>query len=100
MKDFLCVFVGDDHGRSGYTGELWDLVDSTNTVDVIRLAGRIDDLPAAYAACTLVLSAALQEEGLQRAILEAAVMARGWRPTWKTACTAPIPARTTRITAE
>ena len=25
MKDFLCVFVGEDRGRSHYTGELWDL---------------------------------------------------------------------------
>jgi glycosyltransferase involved in cell wall biosynthesis len=76
LKDFLCVFVGDDQGRSRYTGELWDLVESTNTADVTRLAGAIDDLPAAYAASTLVLSAALQEEGLQRAILEAGAMAR------------------------
>ena len=26
FKDFLCVFVGEDRGRTHYTGELWDLV--------------------------------------------------------------------------
>src|ERR1041384_6425882 len=26
LKDFVCVFVGEDQGRTRYTGELWDLV--------------------------------------------------------------------------
>ena len=29
FKDFLCVFVGEDRGRTHYTGELWDLVLAT-----------------------------------------------------------------------
>jgi glycosyltransferase involved in cell wall biosynthesis len=33
-------------------------------------------MPAAYAAATVVVSAAVQPEGLQRAILEAQAMAR------------------------
>ena len=76
LKDFVCVFVGEDHGRTRYTGELWDLVLSTGTIDVIRMAAPVDDMPAAYAAATVVVSAAVQPEGLQRAILEAQAMAR------------------------
>ena len=76
LKDFLCVFVGEDQGKSRYTGELWDLVMSSGTTDVIRMAGPIDDLPAAFAAATVVVNAATQPEGLQRAILEAEAMAR------------------------
>ena len=76
MKDFLCVFVGEDRGRSHYTGELWDLVLSTNTMDVIRMAAPVNDMPAAYAAAGVVVSAAVQPEGLQRALLEAQAMAR------------------------
>ena len=76
LKDFLCVFVGEDQGKTRYTGELWDLVLATGTADVIRMAGPVDDLPAAYAAATVVVSAAIQPEGLQRAILEAQAMAR------------------------
>jgi glycosyltransferase involved in cell wall biosynthesis len=76
LKDFLCVFAGEDAGKSRYTGELWDLVLSTGTSDVIRLAGPIGDLPAALAASTVVVNAAVQPEGLQRAILEAEAMGK------------------------
>jgi glycosyltransferase involved in cell wall biosynthesis len=76
LKDFLCVFVGEDQRRSRYSGELWDLVLATNTADVIRMAGSVEDLPAAYAAATVVVSAAIQPEGLQRAILEAQAMGK------------------------
>ena len=75
VKDFLAVFVGEDEGQTRYTGELWDLVLATNTADVIRMAGQPEDLPAAYAAATVAVSAAVQPEGLQRAILEAQAMA-------------------------
>ena len=76
LKDFLCVFVGEDRGRTHYTGELWDLVLSTGTMDVIRMAAPVSDMPAADAAASVVISAAVQPEGLQRAILEAQAMAR------------------------
>src|SRR5215831_8210707 len=76
LKDFLCVFIGEDRGRTHYTGELWDLVLTTGTMDVIRMAAPIADIPAAYAAASVVISAAVQPEGVQRAILEAQAMAR------------------------
>ena len=76
LKDFLCVFVGEDRGRTRYTGELWDLVLTTGTMDVIRMAAPVSDMPAAYAAASVVVSAAVQPEGVQRAILEAQAMAR------------------------
>lgn len=76
LKDFLCVFVGEDRGRTHYTGELWDLVLATGTMDVIRMAAPVSDMPAAYAAANVVVSGAVQPEGVQRAILEAQAMAR------------------------
>lgn len=76
LKDFLCVFVGEDQGKSRYTGELWDMVMASGTTDVIRMAAATDDWPAALAAATVVVNAAIQPEGLQRAILEASAMAR------------------------
>jgi glycosyltransferase involved in cell wall biosynthesis len=76
LKDFLCVFVGEDRGRSHYTGELWDLVLATGTVDVIRMAAPVSDMPAAYAAACVVVSGAVQPEGVQRALVEAQAMAR------------------------
>jgi glycosyltransferase involved in cell wall biosynthesis len=76
LKDFVCVFAGEDHGKSRYTGELWDLVLATKTADVVRMTGPVEDLAAAYAAASVVVSAATQDEGLQRTILEAQAMAR------------------------
>ena len=76
LKDFLCVFIGEDRGRTRYTGELWDLVLSTGTMDVIRMAAPVADMPAAYAAASVAVSAAVQPEGVQRAILEAQAMGR------------------------
>jgi len=76
IKNFLFVFAGEDQGRSRYSGELWDLVLATETADVVRLAWQPADVAAAYGAATAVLSAAIQPEGAQRAILEAMAMAR------------------------
>jgi len=76
LRDFTFVFVGEDHGRSSYSGELWDLVLATRTSDVIRIAGPPDDLPAAYSAAIAVVSPAIQLEGSQRSVLEAMAMAR------------------------
>jgi glycosyltransferase involved in cell wall biosynthesis len=76
LRDFTFVFVGEDPGHSSYAGELWDLVLSTGTSDVIRLAGPPDDLPASYGAATAVVSAVIQLEGSQRSLLEAMAMAR------------------------
>jgi glycosyltransferase involved in cell wall biosynthesis len=76
LKDFLFVFVGEDRGGTHYTGELWDQVLATGTMDVIRMAAPVSDMPAAYAAATVVVSGAVQAEGVQRALLEAQAMAR------------------------
>ena len=76
LKDFFCVFVGEDRGRTRYTGELWDLVLATGTMDVIRMAAPVADMPAPMPRPSVVVSAAVQPEGVQRAILEAQAMAR------------------------
>jgi glycosyltransferase involved in cell wall biosynthesis len=76
LRDFTFVLVGEDHGRSSYSGELWDLVLATRTSDVIRIAGPPEDLPAAYSASIAVVAAAIQLEGSQRSLLEAMAMAR------------------------
>ena len=75
VKDFVCVFAAEDQGTR-YAGELWDQVLASEIADVVRISGPIDDLPAAYGAASVVVSAAVQPEGLQRALLEAQAMAR------------------------
>ena len=76
VSDFLFVFAGEDHGRTRYTGELWDLVLATGTADVVRMARPSADLAATYGAAMAVVSAAVQPEGVQRALLEGLAMAR------------------------
>jgi glycosyltransferase involved in cell wall biosynthesis len=74
VKDFMVVFTGEDQGRTSYTGDLWDIIASTNTNDVVRLAGLTGDLPAAFAASTIAVFASTQAEGTQRNILAAQSM--------------------------
>lgn len=76
VKDFVFVFVGENEGNSRYTGEIWDQVLANDLAEVVRLIGPVDDMPAAYAAASVVVSAAIQAEGLQRMILEAQAMER------------------------
>jgi glycosyltransferase involved in cell wall biosynthesis len=76
LRDFTFVLVGEDNGSSSYSGELWDLVMTTHTTDVIRVAGPPTDEPAAYMAASAVISAAIQLESPQRPLLEAMAMAR------------------------
>ena len=75
LKDVVCVFATQDQGTR-YAAELWDQVLADGMTDLVRLSGPIDDLPAAYAAASVVVSAAVQPEGVQRALLEAQAMAR------------------------
>jgi glycosyltransferase involved in cell wall biosynthesis len=75
LRDFAFVLVGEDAGRSSYSGQLWDMVVATETSDVIRIAGSPADRPAAYTAAFAVVSAALQLES-PRSLLEAMAMAR------------------------
>ena len=74
VKDFVCVFASEEAGTR-YAEELWDQVLASDVADVIRLVGPLEDVAAAYAASTVMVSAAVQPEGLQRAILEAQAMA-------------------------
>ena len=74
VKDFLIVFTGEDQGRTSYTGDLWDLIATTDTNDVIRVAGLTGDLPAAFAASSIAVFASTQTEGTQRNILAAQAM--------------------------
>jgi glycosyltransferase involved in cell wall biosynthesis len=75
VKDFICVFTAEEPDTS-YAAELWDQVMASDIADLVRMSGPIEDMPAAYAAANVVVSAAVQPEGLQRALLEAQAMAR------------------------
>lgn len=75
LKDMVCVFAAEDQGTR-YAAELWDQVMAADITDMVRMSGAVADMPAAYAAANAVVSAAVQPEGLQRALLEAQAMER------------------------
>jgi glycosyltransferase involved in cell wall biosynthesis len=75
VKNIVCVFAAEDQGTR-YAAELWDQVQASGAADLIRMTAAIDDRPAAYAAASVAVSAAVQPEGLQRALIEAQAMAR------------------------
>ena len=76
VEGFSVRFVGEDRGRTHYTGELWDLVHTTGTMDVVRMASPVPDMPAAYAAASSRGVGGNPAGRRTTAILEAQAMAR------------------------
>ena len=66
----VVVFVGWDRGRDGYRREL-----EAQARDLpVRFAGHTDDMPTAYAASDVVVSASVQPESFGRVLAEAGAM--------------------------
>jgi glycosyltransferase involved in cell wall biosynthesis len=74
IRDVLCVVLGEDQDRTRYAAEIWDLILSTETADIVRFGGYCEDMPAAYAAASLMVAAAVRAEGLQIPVVEAQAM--------------------------
>ncbi len=74
LKDFLVVFAGEQPGRSGYAGELWDSVHQRGLSDRLRFAGYCDDMLSAYSLAEIVVCTSMSQGGHRRAILEAQAM--------------------------
>ncbi len=74
--DAVLVMPGDDQGRTEYRAELEGLIDSHGLGDSVILAGHCEDMPAAYAAADVVVSASTDPEAFGRVAVEGAVMAR------------------------
>jgi glycosyltransferase involved in cell wall biosynthesis len=70
------VMPGDDQGRAVYRAELDALVESHRLRDLVRLPGHCSDMPAAYAAADVVVSASIEPEAFGRVAVEGAFMAR------------------------
>lgn len=74
--DAVLVMPGDDQGRTEYRAELQALIDAHGLGDSVILAGHCSDMPAAYAAADVVVSASTEPEAFGRVAVEGAVMAR------------------------
>jgi glycosyltransferase involved in cell wall biosynthesis len=75
-KDAVLMLVGSDQGRERYTKSLIDHAAALGVADRLRLAGHVEDMPAAMMLADIVLNASTTPEAFGRTIVEAQAMAR------------------------
>ncbi len=74
--DTICVLIGSDQGRKEYRTELERTVMERGLEGQIRIVDHCNDMPAAYAMATVVVSASIDPEGFGRIAAEAQAMGR------------------------
>ena len=70
------VFAGDAQGRNNYETELRLMAASNGLGDSVVVAGHVSDMPAAYLAADIVISASTDPEAFGRVAAEAGAMER------------------------
>ncbi|MDP6787446.1 MAG: glycosyltransferase family 4 protein [Rhodospirillales bacterium] len=75
-RDFRCLLVGSDQGRTGYRRELEALIGRHGLDEVVRIVDHCDDMPAAYMLTDVVISASTDPEAFGRVIAEAQALGR------------------------
>jgi glycosyltransferase involved in cell wall biosynthesis len=70
------VLAGDAQGRTGYEHDLREAIAARGLNDRVVIAGHVADMPTAYLAADIVVSASTQEEAFGRVAAEAAAMGR------------------------
>lgn len=74
--DLFAVLMGSDQGRSDYTAELHNHIRTCGLEGRVRIAAHCDDMPAAYMAAHIVVSASIEPEGFGRIAIEGQAMGR------------------------
>ena len=70
------MIVGDAQGRTDYLGEVQRALVDNGLAGIATLAGHTSDMPAAYAAADIVVSASTDPEAFGRVAAEAGAMRR------------------------
>lgn len=70
------VLVGDAQGRDSYEAELKAAITAAQLTGTILITGHVSDMPTAYMAADIVISASTEPEGFGRVAAEAGVMNR------------------------
>jgi glycosyltransferase involved in cell wall biosynthesis len=70
------VLVGDSQGRTGFEAELHKRIADTGLQDTITVAAHENDMPAAYRAADIIVSASTDPEAFGRVAAEAGAMER------------------------
>jgi glycosyltransferase involved in cell wall biosynthesis len=75
-QDLVCVLLGSDQGRAGYTNGLRRQAERLGIADRVRLPGECNDMPAALMRSNVVVHASTEPEAFGRVVIEAQAMAR------------------------
>jgi glycosyltransferase involved in cell wall biosynthesis len=70
------VLAGDAQGRDTYVSELRNAIEANGLASVVKIADHVTDMPAAYLAIDIVVSASTDPEAFGRVAAEAGAMAR------------------------
>ena len=74
LGDWVIILAGDAQGRSDYVKALEDQIGASGLTGRVRLAGHVDDMPAAYLAAHVAVVASTEPEAFGRAAAEAEAM--------------------------
>jgi glycosyltransferase involved in cell wall biosynthesis len=74
--NLVCVLVGSDQGRTGYTTSLRRQAEQLGIADRILFPGECDDMPAALLRSGIVVHASTEPEAFGRVVIEAQAMGR------------------------
>jgi glycosyltransferase involved in cell wall biosynthesis len=76
LNNIRAVLVGDAQGRSAYEQELRRAISAAGLKRSLILPGHVNDMPTAYLAADIVVSASTQAESFGRVAAEASAMER------------------------
>jgi glycosyltransferase involved in cell wall biosynthesis len=76
LPKLRAVMIGDAQGRAPYEAELRNAISEAELGDRVFVAGHADDMPLAYLASDIVVSASIEPEAFGRVAAEAGAMGR------------------------
>jgi glycosyltransferase involved in cell wall biosynthesis len=75
-REFICLLVGSDQGRTGYRDELTARVEARGLASRVFIRDDCTDMPACYMLADVVVSASTDPEAFGRIAAEAQAMGR------------------------
>jgi len=76
VRSFRAVLAGDAQGRDAYAAEVKRSIEESGLADVVVMTEHVADMPAAYRAAGIVVSASTEPEAFGRVAAEASAMQR------------------------
>jgi glycosyltransferase involved in cell wall biosynthesis len=76
LSNVRAILAGDPQGRDDYAAELRNAIARAGLADCVMIAGHVADMPAAYLASDIVVSASTDPEAFGRVAAEAGAMGR------------------------